>query len=337
MDGFIETPAGYVPRVHTKLSRRDIRQTIIVRMGSGRYDYRVTPGLYCVGNPTAESPVLVTGNYKLTFDMVRKELGGLDAWLLVTDTRGINIWCAAGKGLFSTEEVLTSVRESRLDEIVTHRTLILPQLGATGVAAHTVRKNCGFKVVYGPVEARDVPAFIEAGNTATEAMRSVTFTLRQRAELIPVELMLLGKPLLIILALAFLLSGIGPDFFSLKAALTRGLTAGVAAGAGVLTGCVLAPLMLSWLPWRQFAPKGALLGVVAGLLCALWFSVGTGEGIALMLWTGTVSSYLAMNFTGSTPYTSPTGVEKEMRQWLPYQLGAAALGVIIWVAAPFVG
>lgn len=333
----METPAGSVPRVRTDLSLRDIRQTIIVRSGIGRFTYRVTPGLYCVGNPTAESPVLVTANYKLTFDMVRKELGGLDAWLLIADTRGINVWCAAGKGLFSTDEIVTSVAESRLAEIVSHRTLILPQLGAPGVAAHKVRKACGFKVVYGPVEARDLAEFIGAGNVATDAMRSVTFTLRQRFELIPVELVLLGKPLLILLAAAFLLSGIGPDIFSLKAALSRGLAAGVTAVAGVLTGCVLVPLMLPMLPWRQFSPKGALLGAVAGLLCALRFASGFGEGVALTLLAGTVSSYLAMNFTGSTPFTSPTGVEKEMRRWLPYQIGATALAVIIWLATPFVG
>jgi len=323
--------------VRTKLSFRDIRQTAAVRSGIGRFNYRVTPGLYCVGNPTAESPVLVTANYKLTFDMVRKELGGLDAWLLIADTRGINVWCAAGKGLFSTEEIVTSVGEARLAEIVSHRILILPQLGATGVVAHKVRKACGFKVVYGPVEAKDLIAFIRAGNVADEAMRSVTFTLRQRAELIPVELMLLGKPLLILLVAAFLLSGIGPYFFSLTAALSRGLSAGATAVAGILTGCVLVPLLLPMLPWRQFAPKGALLGAVAGLLCALRFATGFGEGLALILLAGTVSSYLAMNFTGSTPFTSPTGVEKEMRRWLPFQIGAITLAIVIWLAAPFMG
>ena len=339
MDGFVETAAGLVPRVHAKLSVRDAIETVTIRIGYGRYDYKVIPGLYCVGNPTADSPVLVTANYKLTFDMVRKELVDKDVWILVADTRGINVWCAAGKALFSTEEVIHSVAASQLAQIVTHRELILPQLGATGVAAHKVRKGCGFKVVYGPVWAKDLPAFMEAGNIATEEMRTVTFTLQQRAELIPVELFIQGKLLLAIMAATFLLSGIGPDFFSLSAAWERGLAAFCASLFGVAAGNILVPLLLPKLPWRHFAPKGALLGAVLGIINVALFAatLGVGESLALILWTTSMGSYLGMNFTGSTPFTSPTGVETEMRRALPFQMGAAALAIIIWLAAPFVG
>ncbi len=326
-----------MPRVFSKLSLRDWRETVTIRIGYGRYDYKVVPGLYCVGNPTADSPVIVTANYKLTFDMVRKELDGIDAWLLVADTRGINVWCAAGKMLFSTDEILRSVYTSRLGEIVSHRELILPQLGATGVAAHKVKKGCGFKVIYGPVWATELAEFIKNGNTADEAMRTVTFTLKQRAELIPVELFILGKPLLIVIAAAFLLSGIGPDFFSLSAAWTRGLAAFCATVFGILAGNMLVPLLLPKLPWRYFSPKGALLGIGAGIINIILFAsvLGTGESLALLIWTTVVASYLAVNFTGSTPFTSPTGVETEMRRVIPIQGAATLLALIIWIAAPF--
>jgi len=335
VDGFVDTPVGPVPHIHTVLSKRDIIDTIAVRFGWHRYAYRVTPGLYAVGTPTPDSPVIVTANYKLTFDVVRKELRHQNLWLLVADTRGINVWCAAGKGLFSTEEIVLSVRESRLAEVVDHRELILPQLGATGVAAHKVSKQSAFKVSYGPVQARDLPEFMEAGNVATQSMRTATFTLRERTELIPVELMLLGKPLAIFIAVAFLLSGIGPDFLSLNNALIRSLVAGTTTIAAIITGAMLVPILLPYLPWRAFAPKGALLGFVAGIMCATWADTGIGEGLALVLWSIAIASYLAMNFTGSTPYTSPSGVEKEMRYWLPIQLGAAVVAVIIWAIAPF--
>jgi hypothetical protein len=310
-----------------------------VRIGYGRYDYKVVPGLYCLGTPTKDSPVLVTGNYKLTFDMVRKELDGLDAWLLVTDTRGINIWCAAGKNLFSTDEIIYSVARTRLAEVVAHRRLILPQLGATGVAAHKVRQGCGFAVSYGPVRARDLPAFIRADNTADEAMRTVTFSLRERAELIPVELFILGKPLLITVLAAFLLSGIGPGLFSASAAWSRGSAAVCATLFGIAAGNMAVPLLLPHLPWRRFSPKGALTGLIAGCLNVLAFApiLGPGEGLALILWTTAVGSYLAMNFTGSTPFTSPTGVETEMRRAIPLQAGAALCALVLWLAAPFSG
>jgi hypothetical protein len=312
-------------------------QTATVRIGYERYDYKVVPGLYCVGDPTPASPVIVTANYKLTFDAVRFSLAGVDAWVLVADTRGINVWCAAGKNLFSTDEIVYSARRTRLGEIVSHRELILPQLGATGVAAHTVRRECGFKVTYGPVRAADLPAFISSGNTADEAMRTVTFTLRERAELIPVELFLLAKPIAVAVVAAFLLSGIGPDVFSLGAAWSRGLAAVCATLMGVAAGVVAVPLLLPRLPWRHFSSKGALTGVAAGAVNALAFSrvLGPGEALALILWATAVSSYLAMNFTGSTPFTSPTGVETEMRRAIPIQAGTGLCALIIWLAAPF--
>ena len=143
--GYIDTPAGRVPTVATRLTAADRRGNLRARWGIGRMRYRVEPGLYAVGSPDAASPVLVTANYKLTFDYLRRELTGLDAYIMVVDTRGINVWCAAGKGTFGTAEVATRVRETRLEEIVNHRSLILPQLSATGVAAHEVREAIGLQ------------------------------------------------------------------------------------------------------------------------------------------------------------------------------------------------
>lgn len=60
------------------------------------------------------------------------------------------------------------------------------------------------------------------------------------------------------------------------------------------------------------------------------------EWIALGLWTVTISSFLAMNFSGSTPYTSPSGVEWEMRRAVPLQVLAVAVCAFLWVFAAFV-
>ena len=89
-----------MPRVATTASRRDLWGTIGARIGIIRRNYKIAPGLYAAGSPGPRSPVLVTANYKLSFDALRFCLGGVDAWLLVVDTRGINVWCAAGKGSF---------------------------------------------------------------------------------------------------------------------------------------------------------------------------------------------------------------------------------------------
>ena len=135
VDVFIDTPAGTVPKIKTQLERSDFFGTLITRLGIHRHEYKIAPGLYCAGNPGQDSPVLVTANYKLSFDTVRKELTSFDAWILVLDTRGINVWCAAGKGLFCTREVVQRVNQSKLSKVVRHKQLILPQLAATGVSA----------------------------------------------------------------------------------------------------------------------------------------------------------------------------------------------------------
>lgn len=336
MVGFVDTAVGPVPQVATTPSRRDRWGTMGARIGLIRTNYKVVPGLYAVGQPSKQSPVLVTANYKLSFDALRHRLEGVDAWMLVLDTRGINVWCASGKGTFSSQEVVETVRRSRLAEVVSHRELILPQLAAGGVSQQAVRRGCGWSVLWGPIRASDLPAYLAQNKEADAAMREVSFSLKERLELIPVELFLLGRPLLMIVLVGMVLSGIGPEIFSPASAWQRGLLLLAATAAGIFAGAVLTPALLPWLPGRQFWGKGgwAALPVIA---CAwpLLAALPHIEQAALALWTVTVSSYLAMNFTGSTPFTSLSGVEYEMRRGLPLQCLAALLALVGWLAAPF--
>ena len=271
VESFTETSIGPVPKVKTTLERSDFIGTIVARLGIRRDQYKIAPGLYCVGDPGDKSPVLVTANYKLTFDTLRRELTSLDAWILVIDTRGINVWCAAGRELFSTREVVGRLNQCRLNEVVSHRKIILPQLGATGVSAVSVKKESGFEVVWGPIQARDVRQFVANDCNAQESMRRVTFTTPERIVLVPVELSHLPKPTFWVLLGIFLLSGIGTDIFSLTDAWGRGLMALAAYIAGILGGAVAAPILLPWIPGRAFALKGMLTGIVAGLAVATVF------------------------------------------------------------------
>ena len=128
-----------------------------------RNQYQVNPGLYCVGNPSSDDPVFVTANYKLSLDALRKELTGINSWILVIDTRGINVWCAAGKKTFTAEEVGYQVKKEQLDQLVSHRELILPQLAANGVAARDIKKLCGFKGRFGPILGLICPIYLILG------------------------------------------------------------------------------------------------------------------------------------------------------------------------------
>lgn len=336
---FISTSFGAVPVIKNKLSVIDWIGSFMVRLGIQRNNYKVAPGLYAVGQPDVDAPVLVTANYKLSFDHLRKHLSDVNAWVLVLDTRGINVWCAAGKGTFGTHEVIRQVRQVALERVVNHRKIILPQLGAPGVSAQEVKRGCGFEVVWGPIRAGDVPPFLESGLKANESMRRVTFTMAERMVLAPVEISLARKPILWALLSIFILSGIGRHFFSFSAAWERGLIASSGCIAGVLAGCIIVPLLLPWIPGRAFAVKGLLAGMAASIVTvAAWSAsdqLSFGAGVALIMLITTISSFLAMNFTGTTPFTSPSGVEKEMRKAIPLQIAGTVAAAIIWVGAGF--
>jgi len=325
-----------VPQVATTLSGRDHLGTIGARSGFARNNYTITPGLYCIGEADKNAPVLVTANYKLTFDALRRELVGQNLWLLVIDTRGINVWCAGGKGTFSAEEIAYQVKRAQLDLVVDHRQLQLPQLSANGVALHDLKNLCGFRGRFGPILASDIPEWLRTGETS-EQMRTVTFTLRERAVLIPLEICLIWKKLGIATLIFFLLSGISPAIFSTDLALDRGSLLFLATLAAILAGAVATPLFLPWLPFRQFWLKGAVMGSVSALLLFAGLFQGKGsEMIALFFWISGCSSFMAMNFTGSTPFTSLSGVAKEMRHGLAFQMGSTVLALLFWVAGPFV-
>ena len=337
VEEFLETPAGMVPRIKRSLNQSDVWETFKVRLGFNRNHYKVTPGLYCVGEPDHDAPVLVSANYKISFDALRRALSTTHAWILVLDTRGVNVWCAAGKGTFSTAEIVRQVKAFNVDKVVRHRKLILPQLSATGVAAHQVKKQCGFTVQWGPIRAEDIEAYVARGNKCNAAMRKVTFTLWERFVLVPVEISIHLKYLLWFLLIAFVLSGIGPDIFSFFQAWNRGWVSLAAGLAGIVAGVVVAPLLLPWIPGKPFSVKGAVLGILVAIGIVFFFrhTVGALETGALILFISAISSYLAMNFTGTTPFTSPSGVEKEMRLAIPAQAGAVLLAAGLWVGAAF--
>jgi hypothetical protein len=325
------TRAGQVAAVGADWAWPDRVGAAAVRLGLGRNRYLVPPGLYALGAPGPDSPVLATANFKLTFDVVRRDVRGLDAWLLVLDTRGVNVWCAAGKGTFSTAELIRRIQGTGLERLVSPRRLIVPQLGAPGVAGHEVRAATGFTVVFGPVRARDLPAFLQAGGKATPGMRRVDFPVRDRLAVSLVE-WTRGLPSLgLVLVGLFLLAGFGSGVFSLERAWQGALAGWVACLLGFVAGNGLVPLLLPWLPGRAFGLKGAEAGAVAGLAGQ---ALAGGWAMGLGLWLGAVAvgSWYGMHFTGASTFTSPSGVEREMRRAIPLQLAGGLLALILWRA-----
>jgi acetyl-CoA decarbonylase/synthase complex subunit gamma len=337
--GSVETPEGKVPQVSPLWTKADYLGTFKARWGIGRMHYTVDPGLYALGQPDEKSPVLVTANYKMSFDRLRKALPGRNAWILALDTKGINVWCAAGKGTFGTEELVARIRSSGLERVVSHREVILPQLSAPGVAAHQVRKLSGFKAVFGPIRAEDLPAFMDNGMKATAEMRFKTFPTWERVVLIPVELVEALKAAVIIAPVLLILSGLlGPAAFWPNV-LNQGLFAVQALFTAILAGAVLTPLLLPWLPGRAFSLKSLSPALFCALLLLLlrWTenikTSGLLEMVAWVLIILSAAAYLGMNFTGASTYTSLSGVKKEMRWSLPFQIGGGVVGLALWVVS----
>ncbi len=334
---FVKLDGREIPQVPTELCWSDRLGGCKVRWGIGRMKYTVEPGLYAVGNPDGDSHVFVTANYKLSFDSLRKELGGLDGWIMVLDTEGINVWCSAGKGTFGADEVVGRTEQVELDKIVNHRRLILPQLGAVGVAAHEVKKRSGFSVVYGPVRACDIKRFLEAGMKATEQMRQVRFSLYDRLVLTPVGFVSDARYLVFAMAVLFLLSGISSSGYSSDLAVRDGFRSAANLFAAYFGGSVIGPVLLPWLPGRSFSFKGFIAGMI--VIIALLYLGVTGARLETIAWiflvTG-ICSFVTMNFTGASTYTSLSGVKKEMRVAAPLQLTVFVLGAGMWIASRFV-
>jgi len=342
ISGSIDTPVGELPQVSSALTWQDRWGSIKARWDVGRMNYKVNPGLYALGTPDNNSSVFVSANYKMSFDRLRSALTGRSAWILALDTKGINVWCAAGKGTFGTDELIRRINITNLNNIVSHRKLILPQLGAPGVAAHKVKQISGFKVQYGPIRAEDLPAFLDANFKTTVPMRLMTFPLKERAVLIPVELVEAIKPFLIIASVLFFLGGIGGPSGFWANALSHGLFAVLALLCAVIGGTVLNPLLLPYLPGRAFSIKGFSIGIVIALVLLYLRDInlvawpGRIEALAWVLIIPAVSGYLAMNFTGCSTYTSLSGVKREMRWALPLEIACAATGLVMWIGAIFI-
>ncbi|MCE8423843.1 MAG: carbon monoxide dehydrogenase [Candidatus Methanoperedens sp.] len=294
----------------------------MARLGVKRERHLIEPGLYTMGKPTKESPVFVSANYTLSFDALRSALHGNDCYILVLDTKGINVWCAAGKKTFGTNELVYRIEVVGLNDVVNHRTLIVPQLGATGVDAREVRARSGFKVEFGPVRAADLPEYLKT-HQATREMRRVRFTLSDRIVLIPVEMKNFLIPVLIA---------------SVILALVGNYTAAAAAMAAAFTGLVLFPIFLQWIPTTDFSIKGFLIGGVTAIPFAqnafygmtnetMW--VRYGWALAYMLVIPSISAFLALNFTGSSTFTSVTGVKREIFLYMPKIAWMFGIGIIL--------
>ena len=320
-----------IKKTQSTLTFKNHLDHIKARIGLRRNEHLVIPGLYTLGSPDENSKVFVTANYTLSFDALRSALKGLDCFILVLDTHGINVWCAAGKGTFGTDELVNRINAVKLHEHVKHHKVILPQLGAPGIISFEVKERTGFKVEFGPVKASDLPEYLKSRKVDTE-IRRVRFGVLDRAVLIPVEFRSPFMILMILLSLFFF--GDLVNHYTIGGWL-----------AAIFSGLVLFPLLLPWLPTKDFTAKGFQLG---GLIAAvfgylifvdnpdveIWRLSGHIIG-SFLLWTS-ITAFLALNFTGSSTFASRSGVRKEIFTYGPVMAVMAVFGTTVLIVSNLV-
>jgi CO dehydrogenase/acetyl-CoA synthase delta subunit len=316
------TPTPEISTITSTLTFTNRLDHFLARWGVNRMGHIVKPRLYQLGNPTPDSLVFVSANYTLSFDAVRSALEGIDCYILVLDTKGINVWCSAGKGTFGTEELVRRIGSTGLANVVRHRTLILPQLSAPGISAYKVKRLSGFSVEYGPVCASDLPEYLKT-RKATPEMRIVQFPMKDRLVLTPVELVHVILPTVAATIILYFLAG--P-----LAALVAITTA--------LAGTVFFPVLLPFIPTHDFSTKGLILGwFVAIPFVVVSFATNSAMpfwknaliSLVLLLIIPALTAYLALNFTGCTTFTSRTGVKKEIFRYVPIMALMAGSGIVL--------
>lgn len=331
LDGAVEINNKIIPRLSSDLTAVDRTGTLKMRLGINRSDYKVPTGVYAIGTPVQGATMFVTCNYKLTVDYVRQSLAGQSCFLLVLDTKGINVWCAAGKGTFSSRELIYQLHKHQVKKVLGVRKVYLPQLGASMMEPHLVRKYTGVSVAYGPVRCEDLPEFIHNGFQATKQMRTVTFSLKERLVLAPLETILYAKyvvyTLVVCLMLSLLMTMKGQPFAIEYT--VQGCFYGVMA---LMLGSIIFPMLLPKLPFKYFSHNGYLLSTVVliplmlnPIFPSMWLN------IIFAGWLITMIGYITFNFTGSTTFTSQSGVEIEAKQYKRFVKGMSMIGVVLIV------
>jgi NAD-dependent dihydropyrimidine dehydrogenase PreA subunit len=141
-------------------------------------------GLRPVGDPKRNSPVLVTCNFHVTVNRLRRvlEKARVDAWMVVAESKGVNVWCAAGADEFNTQSVVSAIKTSGVEDLVDHRKIILPPLGAPAIRIDEVRRQTGWSPCWGPVRMGDIPRYLAHGARRDERMKRVTYDWRERLD-----------------------------------------------------------------------------------------------------------------------------------------------------------
>jgi acetyl-CoA decarbonylase/synthase complex subunit gamma len=120
-------------------------------------------GIYDIGGPGENSPVLITTNFSLTYFLVSGylETSRVPAWLLVKDTEGLSVMTAWAAGKFSADIIAPFIKKSGIEEKIKHSKLIIP--GYAAVESGGLEEELpGWEILVGPRDGAHIPAYVKA-------------------------------------------------------------------------------------------------------------------------------------------------------------------------------
>jgi len=277
-----------------------------------KHTYAIEPGLYYVGERyDRDAPLLVTSNYHLTVFTVLRHVGSLNVRLLVVDTDGINVWCAAGKGRFSNaaiEEQLGRYERELLTE-KTWMTLVLPKLAFAGVDIRGLREK-KIRPLIGPVYAKDLPAYLSQKKLTSQRDDQVVFGFVSRLfTWLPGFLQAMGYTLAAALILVVAQGG----WVSEAPLVLLGVSAVIA---------TVYPLLFPFIPGRRFAVKGLWLSGLVSLGLAGLYAAGmleTSVFVPTLLFTIASGMFFGLAYTGNSAVSNYSRIRAETARFLPIE------------------
>jgi len=280
---------------------------------TGQIDHvPIEPGIYQSGNPTKDSPIIVTANYEFTYYKVMRDLEGIDAWVLCLDSEGINVWCAARGNNFGNKQLLEAIQASGITSMTEQRTLILPQLSAGGISIPQLPKKSNdfpYKVKYGPIWSKYLPEYIKDKPTSKpDYMKLAKFSLFHRLRALITHTTFLFRkifflPILALLVLFLILGRFNQLWWIGELCLN------------IIVANFLISLLFPISNFtRRFIYKGIFFGVInIFILGALaWIFHGSLIyiiwNICFYFW---ISFFSTMSFSGYSMATSPREIQTE--------------------------
>lgn len=262
--------------------------------------FSVRPGYYFTGQKDENSPLLVTCNNFLTVFLLARRIAGRSVRLLIINTNGINVWCAAGEGKFSAAEIIDKAMRVRLLKEGQKTDMILPKLCLSGVRLSDLRK-AGIRPIIGPMYAKDVPEYLDKGEFDDRINDRFQFRLQSRS--------FTALPT----AVQFFYYFLGVyvlTFWTLSSTVIW-----VATGLAFLY-----PVLFPFLPGKQFAVKGISLGLIASILPAVFFYTGSFNLEHFLFWILFIIAtliFIGLSYTGNSPISNHALVKKETVRFLP--------------------